>query len=108
MTSFPDHDADKEKGRRTLVILLGKRNAVSIYYVFPIVSYSVILGCVLMSIIPVFCIMSFAAVPVAINSIKKLRSSVSDNDKIIPAMRSTLMFSRLAGALFVIGFLIGY
>ena len=108
VTSFPDHDADKEKGRRTLVILFGKRNAVSIYYIFPIVSYSVILGCVVMSIIPQFCLISFAAVPVAINSIKKLKSSVSDNDKVIPAMRSTLMFSRLAGTLFVIGFLIGY
>ena len=108
VTSFPDHDADKEKGRRTLVILFGKRNAVSIYYIFPIVSYSVILGCVVMSIIPLFSLISFAAVPVAINSIKKLKSSVSDNDKVIPAMRSTLMFSRLAGTLFVIGFLIGY
>ena len=108
VTSFPDHDADKEKGRRTLVILFGKRNAVSIYYIFPIVSYSVILGCVVMSIIPLFCLISFAAVPVAINSIKKLKSSVSDDDKVIPAMRSTLMFSRLAGTLFVIGFLIGY
>ena len=108
VTSFPDHDADKEKGRRTLVILFGKRNAVSIYYIFPIVSYSVILGCVVMSTIPLFCLISFAAVPVAINSIKKLKSSVSDNDKVIPAMRSTLMFSRLAGTLFVIGFLIGY
>jgi len=108
VTSFPDHDADKEKGRRTLVILFGKRNAVSIYYIFPIVSYSVILGCVVMSTIPLFCLISFAAIPVAINSIKKLKSSVSDNDKVIPAMRSTLMFSRLAGTLFVIGFLIGY
>ena len=108
VTSFPDHDADKEKGRRTLVILFGKQNAVSIYYIFPIVSYSVILGCVVMSTIPLFCLISFAAIPVAINSIKKLKSSVSDNDKVIPAMRSTLMFSRLAGTLFVIGFLIGY
>jgi len=108
VTSFPDHDADKEKGRRTLVILFGKRNAVSIYYIFPIVSYSVILGCAVMSIIPLFSLISFAALPVAINSIKKLKLSVSDNDKVIPAMRSTLMFSRLAGTLFVIGFLIGY
>ena len=61
-----------------------------------------------MSIIPLFCLISFAAVPVAINLIKKLKSSVSNNDKVIPAMRSTLMFSRLAGTLFVIGFLIGY
>ena len=108
ITSFPDHDVDKEKGRRTLVILFGKQKATSIFYVFPIISYGIIIGCVGMSIIPVFCLISLAAVPVAINSIKKLRLSISDENTIISAMRSTLLFSRITGALFIIGFLIGY
>ena len=106
VTSFPDHDADKEKGRRTLVILFGRRKSTSIFYIFPIVSYGVIIVCVAMSIIPIFCLISLAAIPVAINSIRKLKSSISDEDKIIPAMKSTLTFSRMAGALFVVGFLI--
>ena len=106
VTSFPDHDADKEKGRRTLVILAGRQKAVSIFYIFPIISYGIIIGCVVTSIIPVFCLISLAAIPVVISSIRKLKSSVSDEDKIIPAMKSTLTFSRIAGALFVIGFLI--
>ena len=108
ITSFPDHDVDKEKGRRTLVILFGRQKATSIFYVFPIISYGIIIGCVGMSIIPVFCLISLAAVPVAINSIKKLRLSISDENIIISAMRSTLLFSRITGALFIIGFLIGY
>ena len=106
VTSFPDHDADKEKGRRTLVILFGRQKAVSIFYIFPIISYGIIIGCVVTSIIPVFCLISLAAIPVVISSIRKLKSSISDEDKIIPAMKSTLTFSRIAGALFVIGFLI--
>ena len=106
VTSFPDHDADKEKGRRTLVILAGRQKAVSIFYIFPIISYGIIIGCVAMSIIPVFCLISLAAIPVVISSIRKLKSSISDENKIIPAMKSTLTFSRIAGALFVIGFLI--
>ena len=106
VASFPDHDADKEKGRRTLVILAGRQKAVSIFYIFPIISYGIIIGCVAMSIIPVFCLISLAAIPVVISSIRKLKSSISDEDKIIPAMKSTLTFSRIAGALFVVGFLI--
>ena len=106
VTSFPDHDADKEKGRRTLVILFGRQKAVSIFYIFPIISYGIIIGCAAMAKIPVFCLISLAAIPVIITSIRKLKSSVSDEDKIIPAMKSTLTFSRVAGALFVIGFLI--
>ena len=106
VASFPDHDADKEKGRRTLVILFGRQKAVSIFYIFPIISYGIIIGCVTVSIIPVFCLISLAAIPVVISSIRKLKSSVSDEDKIIPAMKSTLTFSRITGSLFVIGFLI--
>ena len=106
VAAFPDHDADKEKGRRTLVILAGRQKAVSIFYIFPIISYGIIIGCAAMSIIPVFCLISLAAIPVAVSSIRKLKSSISDEDKIIPAMKSTLTFSRIAGALFVIGFLI--
>jgi 1,4-dihydroxy-2-naphthoate octaprenyltransferase len=106
VASFPDHDADKEQGRRTLVILFGRQKATSIFYIFLIVSYGIIIGCAAMSIIPVFCLISLAAIPVAISSIRKLKSSISDEDKIIPAMKSTLTFSRIAGALFVIGFLI--
>jgi len=106
VASFPDHDADKEKGRRTLVILAGRQKAVSIFYIFPIISYGIIIGCAAMSIIPVFCLISLSAIPVVISSIRKLKSSISDEDKIIPAMKSTLTFSRISGALFVIGFLI--
>jgi 1,4-dihydroxy-2-naphthoate octaprenyltransferase len=106
VASFPDHDADKEKGRRTLVILFGRQKATSIFYIFLIVSYGIIIGCAAMSIIPVFCLISLAAIPVAISSIRKLKSSISEEDKIIPAMKSTLTFSRMAGVLFVIGFLI--
>ena len=59
----------------------------------------------MISMIPVFCLISLVAIPMAINSIKKLKASISDEDKIISSMKSTLMFSRVAGALFVIGFL---
>ncbi|MBT3592168.1 MAG: prenyltransferase, partial [Candidatus Nitrosopelagicus sp.] len=97
VASFPDHDADKEKGRRTLVILFGRKKATSIFYIFLIVSYGIIIVCAAMSIIPVFCLISLAAIPVAINSIRKLKSSISNEDKILSAMKSTLTFSRMAG-----------
>ena len=40
ITSFPDHDADKQKGRRTLVILFGREKASLAYWGFPIIVYS--------------------------------------------------------------------
>jgi len=39
ITSFPDHDADKAKGRKTLVISLGMQKACSILWIFPAIAY---------------------------------------------------------------------
>ena len=41
ITSFPDHDADKAKGRKTLVISLGKQKACSILWIFPTIVYGI-------------------------------------------------------------------
>ena len=42
VTSIPDHDADKEKGRRTLVIIFGMSNIVRTFMIFPVLAYGVI------------------------------------------------------------------
>ena len=41
ITSFPDHDADKAKGRKTLVISLGMQKACSILWIFPAITYGI-------------------------------------------------------------------
>jgi len=43
IASFPDHDADKSKGRKTLVIVVGKEKATKLFWIFPLIAYSVIL-----------------------------------------------------------------
>ena len=40
ITSFPDFEADKAKGRKTLVISVGKQKATIVFWIFPIVVYS--------------------------------------------------------------------
>src|SRR3712207_7497533 len=43
VNSFPDYDADRDNGRRTLVIILGKKRGAKLLPLFVIVSYSLIL-----------------------------------------------------------------
>lgn len=50
ITSFPDYDADKSKGRKTLVISIGKQKASSFFWFFPCLSYGIIVSCVLFEI----------------------------------------------------------
>ena len=105
ITSFPDHDADKAKGRKTLVILLGKKKATNVYWVFPIICYAMIGGGVIFDIFPTFCLIVFLTLPILIKCGKTLRHSFDDLQKLLPIMNSTLLYSRLTGLLFVLSFI---
>jgi len=108
ITSIPDHDVDKEKGRRTLIIIFGKSNAVRTFLVFPILVYGVIIFGVVSETFPVYSLIVFLAKPFLILSLLHLKDLEKSEQAIIGSMTNTLYFSRVAGALFVISFLIGF
>ena len=105
ITSFPDHDADKAKGRKTLVISLGKKRASTIIWVFPLIIYGITIGAVIVQLFPVYCLIIIVTAPLVIISGQKLRCDYNNINRLIPIMSSTLIYSRITGALFVAGFL---
>ena len=107
ITSFPDHDADKEKGRRTLVILFGKEKASSAYWIFPVIVYGIIFIFVSTEHFPVYTLLTLFAIPLVIKSGMKLKSVYDDTKKMIQPMSTTISFSRICGALLILGFLMG-
>ena len=106
IASFPDHDADKSKGRKTLVIVVGKQNAVKLFWIFPLISYCAILIGVALELFPIISLISFVGIPLMIKSGFGLMKNYDSVDELFPYMSSTLMFSRITGVLFVISFLI--
>ena len=106
ITSFPDHDADKAKGRKTLVINLGKQKACTILWIFPAITYGITIIAVVFEIFPVFCLIILSTVPLIIRSGQKLKQNYDKLTNLIPVMSSTLYFSRITGALLVVGFLV--
>ena len=106
ITSFPDHDADKAKGRKTLVISLGKQNACSMLWVFPVIVYGISIAAVIFEIFPISCLILLATIPLIIKSGHKLKQNYEQLTNLVPAMNSTLYFSRITGALLVVGFLV--
>ena len=106
ITSFPDHDADKQKGRRTLVILFGKEKASLAYWGFPIIVYSIIFIFVVTEYFPVYTLLTLFAIPLVVKSGMKLKSVYADTKKMIQPMSATISFSRICGALLILGFLI--
>ena len=107
ITSFPDHDVDKEKGRKTLVILFGKENSSSVYWIFPAIVYCLIFIFVGIGYFPIYALLTLFAIPLVIKSGKKLKSSYDDTNKMIQPMSTTISFSRICGGLLILGFLLG-
>ena len=106
ITSFPDFEADKAKGRKTLVISVGKQKATIVFWIFPIVFYSILISGIFYEIFPIYCIISIVMFPLIIKSGLLLKQNFDDINKLIPVMSYTITFSRITGALFVIGFLL--
>ena len=106
ITSFPDHDADKAKGRKTLVISLGKQKACSMLWVFPAIVYGVSIAAVIFEIFPISCLILLATIPLIIKSGHKLKQNYEQLTNLVSSMNSTLYFSRITGALLVVGFLV--
>ena len=108
VTSIPDHDVDKEKGRRTLIIIFGKANAVKTFLIFPVLAYGIIIYGVVSGLFPIYSLIVLLAKPFLIMAILHLKDLEKSENILLSSMTNTLYFSRIAGALFIISFLIGF
>jgi len=106
IASFPDHDADKSKGRKSLVIAVGKQKAAKLFWIFPLLSYFAIILGVSTNLFPLVSLITLLTIPLMIKSGLGLQKNFDSIDNLVPFMSSTLMFSRITGVLFVASFLI--
>lgn len=104
VTSFPDHDADKAGGRKTLVVAMGRARAAPLFWVFPAASCAAVIGGAASGALPAFALASLAAAPLAAWAGLALRRARSDY---MEAMSRTAWFARTAGILLVAGIALG-
>ena len=106
INSFPDYEADKSKGRRTLVIILGRKVASTTFPMFIIAAYALIAGGIFFGLTKVYCLISFVSMPLAIKSALSLRKDPQSIDNIVPAMASTVTYSRITGFLLALSYIL--
>jgi len=106
VNSFPDYDADKKHGRKTLVIVLGKDKASSTIWVFPGIIYSIIVAGVVSAIFPIVSLMTLATIPMVVQAAISLKKNYEDTNRLVPVMERFVTFGRITGALFVVSFLV--
>jgi 1,4-dihydroxy-2-naphthoate octaprenyltransferase len=106
INSFPDYEADRSKGRRTLVIMLGRKTASAIFPIFIIAAYALIAVGIFLGFTKIYSLICFASIPFAIKSVLQLRKEPESTEKIVPAMASAVTYSRITGFLLAMSFIL--
>lgn len=105
VNSFPDHDADRSKGRRTLVILMGKKKAASAFPFFIIAAYALIVAGIFLGFTKVYSLASFVSLPFAVKAIAAIRKNPASAQEFVPAMSSAVTYSRITGFVLAVSLL---
>jgi 1,4-dihydroxy-2-naphthoate polyprenyltransferase len=106
VNSFPDYDADRDKGRRTLVIILGKKMGAKVLSLLVSLTYIMIAAGVLLGYTKLYSLISFVSIPFATRAIRHLDENNEKFENLVPAMTTTLLYSRITGILLAIGLLL--
>ena len=113
INEFPDMDADKAVGKKTLVLRLGYLRSVAVYVGLLATSYFLLLLYAVLKVFISFPITSFAtltalfSLPFALKAVRILRANYKDPHAIIPANANTIILHLAFGLLAIVGFVIG-
>jgi len=106
INEFPDYNADKEAGKRHLVVRLGKEKAAKGHAVLMGSVFVYIAVLVALDWISPYSLIAFLTLPLAITSIRFSRDFHSDSFRIIPANASTVQCHLAIGILMTLGYLL--
>jgi 1,4-dihydroxy-2-naphthoate octaprenyltransferase len=106
VNSFPDFEADRSKGRRTLVILIGRKSAAAVFPIFVIAAYAMIVAGIFLGFTKIYSLIGLASIPFAAKSIMSLRKDHESVDKLVPTMSSAVTYSRITGFLLALSLIL--
>jgi len=106
INEFPDYQADKSVGKRTLVVVLGKKNAVILYHVLLAAVYLTIIALIIFKFLPVFCLIAFLSLPLALKAFVISKKNFNKIEELLPANAATIGLHLIIGLLLGIGFIL--
>ncbi|KIL43953.1 1,4-dihydroxy-2-naphthoate polyprenyltransferase [Jeotgalibacillus soli] len=102
-----DLDGDKENGRKTIAILLGRQKAIYFLAGMFIVSYGIVIALIVFGLASPWLLISFLSIPKAVKATKGFIGKTMPI-QMMPAMKATAQTNTIFGFLLSIGLLIGY
>ncbi len=110
INEFPDMDADRAVGKKTLVLRLGYAKSISVYTGMVLLSYVLVAAYLLIGIFPfryTTTLIVLLSLPIAFKAVETLRRNYKDPHAIIPANAGTIMLHLSFGILMILGFVVG-
>ena len=105
LNEFPDVEADRKAGRKTLPIIMGRTRASIVYSVLTLVVYLWIIGAVVARQMPAFSLLALLTLPLAIKAIQGALKH-QEMSKLVPAMGNNIMVVLLTQLLLGIGYIL--
>lgn len=102
-----DLDGDKEKGRRTLAILLGRKRAVAFLTGMFAVAYIWIVGLMIFRVESAWLLIVFFSLPKAFQAAKLFKGK-TQSIQLMPAMKATAQMHTLFGMLLSLGLILDF
>ena len=105
LNEFPDVEADRKAGRKTLPITMGKEKASIVYSALTIIVYLWIVGGVVAGQMPTFSLIALLTLPFAI---KAIRGALKHQEmgRLVPAMANNVLVVLLTQLLLGIGYIL--
>ncbi|OGW92665.1 MAG: 1,4-dihydroxy-2-naphthoate octaprenyltransferase [Omnitrophica bacterium RIFCSPLOWO2_12_FULL_45_13] len=103
INEFPDYAGDKAVGKKTLVVILGKRRAVILYHLLLAGAYICALLLVVFKYLPNTCLIVFLSLPLAFKAFMISRKNFDKIYELLPANASTIGLHSLFGVLLCAG-----
>jgi 1,4-dihydroxy-2-naphthoate octaprenyltransferase len=106
INEFPDYDSDLSVGKRTIVVNLGKKRALGVYYASMFFPFAWVPVFVIAGIFPAWTLLSLASLPFAARAFASSARNYADSAKLVTANVSTLFLHLFFNLLLAAGFLI--
>ncbi len=106
INEFPDYEADRAVGKKTLVVLLGRQRAVWGYIGLFVAFYVVVVVGVALSLFPSTLLLAFLSLPLAYRGIRGVMRFHSNTPRLIPASAATIQLYLANGLLLCLGYAI--
>jgi len=106
INEIPDYTADKNVGKNTCVVRLGRKRSADVYALIMMAAYASIALGVILKIMPIASLIALTSIPIILKAIGIARKYYDEPPKLIFANANTIKIHALTGLLLIIGYLI--